>query len=281
VKKENSIERPVTSHQPRRPLLRWAGSKRQIVPLLLKLVPAHIDRYIEPFAGSASLFFSLAPRKAVISDTNADLINFYRVCRRLPKQLYEATQRMPPNKVNYLKYRSQDPNLLLQFDRAVRFYFLNRLCFNGVHRVNMAGRFNVPMGKKIPPPLEYDDFLSYARQLRAAHLKCVDFQMTIDDCGKGDFVYADPPYYGLRHRGEYGPKRFGDEDLNRLIEGLKKASSRGAQIALSYSENRKLSLALKGWKVQTVAVRRTVASNIAARSIGREALFTNFPITGI
>ena len=74
------------------PLLRWAGSKRQLVPTLSKFFdPNSHERYVEPFAGSACLFFSLKPKKAILGDINDDLIRTYRDVKHRYK---EVTKRL-------------------------------------------------------------------------------------------------------------------------------------------------------------------------------------------
>ena len=52
------------------PFLRWAGSKRGALPVLSKFAPKEFGKYIEPFAGSACLFFYLQPSKAILADLN-------------------------------------------------------------------------------------------------------------------------------------------------------------------------------------------------------------------
>jgi hypothetical protein len=57
------------------PFLRWAGSKRAVIPVLRQFVPKKIKKYIEPFAGSACLFFHVQPDKAILADLNGELID--------------------------------------------------------------------------------------------------------------------------------------------------------------------------------------------------------------
>ena len=259
-----------------RPLLRWAGSKRQLVPVLLNTVPKGYKRYVEPFAGSAALFFALQPASALIADTNCELINFYKVFRRKPTEVLQVVANTPKTKRAYYSLREVSPDSLSSVDRASRFFLLNRLCFNGVYRLNKLGHFNVPMGSKIPPLPQSQDLLRYAYLLRQARIQCSDFSETIASCGEGDFVYADPPYYGARHRGEYGIHQFSDKDLDRLVVALKGAAKRGARVALSYADSNGLRQRMSGWYEHRVAIRRTVAASTASRAPGFEMLFTSF-----
>src|SRR6059058_5083026 len=63
------------------PFLKWAGGKTQLLPVLLNHVPMHFDTYIEPFVGGGALFFELQPAKAVLADSNQELINCYTMVR--------------------------------------------------------------------------------------------------------------------------------------------------------------------------------------------------------
>lgn len=57
--------------------VKWAGGKRQIIDKLKEYAPDSFDTYFEPFVGGWALLFELSPRKAVINDSNKELINAY------------------------------------------------------------------------------------------------------------------------------------------------------------------------------------------------------------
>lgn len=257
-------------------LLRWAGSKRQLTRLLLRIAPRHTLRYVEPFAGSAALFFAMMPRIALLGDTNPELVNFYRALKRSPKRLHEWLLEQPRNKATYRKFRNLDAEMLDPFERACRFFYLNRHCFNGVYRVNSKGRFNVPMGSKIPELPTIETMKWHAQALAAAEIYCLDFEGLLEECGRGDFVYVDPPYYSARHRGEYGATGFSEDDLERLAHAASWAQERGAKIALSYSRHPALKRLLPDWHSFNVAVRRSVAADARCRSSGGELLLLSY-----
>src|ERR1039457_6811304 len=83
------------------PLFRWAGSKRKLIPELVRSVPSSYGRYLEPFSGSACLFFALRPSAAVLSDVNEELIHAYKILRAHPKLLYRSVARMPFSESHY------------------------------------------------------------------------------------------------------------------------------------------------------------------------------------
>ncbi len=143
------------------PFLRWAGSKRKLLPVLREYWNPSYSRYVEPFAGSACLFFHLQPSKALLGDINRDLMFTYRQVRRDLPAVLSALRKFKGNKKEYLRLRAISPTELEDAERAARFIFLNRYCFNGIYRTNLQGSFNVPYGGLragyIPPD---EDFIS-------------------------------------------------------------------------------------------------------------------------
>src|SRR6267154_39011 len=114
------------------PFLRWAGSKRRLLPTLQAFWSTKHKRYIEPFAGSACLFFAIKPPKAVLGDLNSELIGTYIEGKyRIAAVLKELRKLKPANKDEYRRLRSIDISMLTPPGRAARFIYLNRFCFNG------------------------------------------------------------------------------------------------------------------------------------------------------
>lgn len=128
------------------PFLRWAGSKRKIIPILLDLAPAKFARYVEPFAGSACLFFALRPAQAILSDINVELINTYQTLKANVEGVIKHLSLLNCGEEEYYRIRSQANSKMTNEKRAARFIYLNRFCFNGLYRTNKQGKFNVPYG---------------------------------------------------------------------------------------------------------------------------------------
>src|SRR6185295_4945248 len=129
-----------------RPLLRWAGSKRKLLPKLVHYWGTGFSRYIEPFVGSGALFYALAPAGAVLSDLNGELIDALTTTRNKPDAVYDVLVTLRRGNKSYYALRAQDAATISIVERAARFLFLNRYCFNGLYRTDRFGRFNVPYG---------------------------------------------------------------------------------------------------------------------------------------
>jgi DNA adenine methylase len=261
------------------PVLRWAGSKRKLLPQLRAAsAGVQFDRYVEPFAGSACLFFSVAPEKAVLSDINDELIHFYRVLKAHPKVLWRATIRHAVNPRTYYRLRSLNPRQLDDVDRAARFLYLNRFCFNGIYRENKRGIFNVPVGNKTGAVPGEAALVKASRLLRAARLVNSDFAESINYAGPRALYYLDPPYdySGRLDRGEFGSKTFRAMDLPRLASLLDEVDRRGASFVLSYIDVFELLPIADRWNATRHRIRRQVASFSKFRRPMDELIITNF-----
>lgn len=258
--------------------LRWAGCKRKLLPQLSSHWSSKFTRYVEPFAGSSSLFFKLQPQDALLADKNADLIEVYEVLRDYPEELHARVSSMRKSKIRYYRLREQNPRRLSRLDRAVRFLYLNRYCFNGIYRTNRDGKFNVPYARSGTggiPALE--QFVACSRLLVTAQLRAWDFGTTLRNVGEGDFVYIDPPYAVQSRRVfvEYGPRWFSRQDLTRLAEHLKKIDRRGATFLVSYADCREARELSKGWHVMKLAVQRNIAGFQDDRRRAYELVISN------
>lgn len=264
------------------PLLRWAGSKKKLLPVLLAAAPDDAKRYIEPFAGSAVLFLRLGARSAILGDLNDSLIETYRTLRRCPRSVWERASMLGDSPDDYYAIRAIPREHLNAVERAAQFVYLNRYCFNGVYRTNLAGRFNVARGKGHLFMPDLEAFKAFAMRLRSAELRCSDFEEILAEASEGDFVYLDPPYAlgDKRDRGEYGCDAFREKDEDRLIAGLRAADRRGAKILLSYSPATTVLKGLRKWRRHDLTVVRNVAGYTSARKSAHEVLLSNYDWSG-
>ena len=261
------------------PVLRWAGSKRKQLATLEHYWSPHFKRYVEPFAGSAALFFRVQPERAVLGDINVGLIETYGVIRANPDAIHRAVTAIPRSEKRYYAERARNPQRLSRFNRAVRFFYLNRYCFNGIYRTNVNGEFNVPYAHQKPgiiPPIEH--LRKCAILLNRARLCCTDFGSILSSVRHGDFVYLDPPYAVASRRvfRQYDSREFTRNDLLRLGKHLHTMHDKGASFVLSYADCREARILGKPWYVRRVLVRRHVAGFGDARRSAFELLITNF-----
>jgi DNA adenine methylase len=176
-KNDTAVSEPKGKYKP---ILRWAGSKRQLLGELVKYWPGGSTRYIEPFAGSACFFFHLVPNQAILGDLNSDLINTYRFLRRDVERVIECLRRLPTGKKAYYRIRALSPSTLTEPEQAARFIYLNKYCFNGLYRTNRRGEFNVPFGdNKGQNAIDEDAIRTAAKLLEGVRFVDGDFEHTL------------------------------------------------------------------------------------------------------
>lgn len=266
-----------------RPFLRWAGSKRQLLPMLTGLWRPEFKRYVEPFMGSACLFFATRPEEAILGDLNGQLIETFTQVRDNPNLVFSIYSRWANDRNEYYRIRNIDITNLDSVTRAARFLYLNRYCFNGLYRTNKQGKFNVPYGAGKNGTLpSIDNLKATSCLLHRAALINSDFEAVVRlNVRPADFVYLDPPYLtGSRRlaRQQYGPPHFCEQDIERLLSVLRLVDSRGAWFVLSYASGTSLSAEVNPWSCITLNVRRNIAGFANHRRHATEVLITNLPI---
>lgn len=262
------------------PFLRWAGSKRKLLPKLRAFWTKDHTRYVEPFAGSACLFFALKPPKAILGDLNPELISTYiEVKYRIDAVLKELRALAPWSEVEYARLRALEPTELDPQLRAARFIYLNRFCFNGIYRTNLKGQFNVPYSGDRCGAVPVDEvFRKCSRRLRGARFVCGDFEDVLRQTERGDLVYMDPPYAVRARRvfREYDPGTFTLDGITRLRSWMERLDRKGISFVVSYAESDEADLLKKGFSHETLSVRRNIAGFAAHRVVTKEVLISNY-----
>ncbi len=259
------------------PFLRWAGSKRKQLTRLSSFWSETHTRYIEPFCGSACLFFKIEPHAGILGDNNRELIELYRVVRDEPVRLYKRLKRIKRDLPTYNRWRSINPKELDTETRALRFLYLNRNCFNGIYRTNLSGNFNVPMGKQLGNYFTLENLMECSELLQRTKFISGDFSKTLTDIKKGDFVYLDPPYAVTSRKmfREYSKKSFGSIDIPRFSDSLDQIHKSKADFLVSYADCKEARLIATSWNAIRLPVRRSVAGFSDARKMAYEWLITN------
>ncbi len=261
------------------PFLKWAGGKRWLVKSKGEIFDLKFNRYIEPFIGSAAIFFHLLPDKSILSDKNKNLMNLYRAIKtdwqKVHKLLIVHSRNHSYDYYYFLRSKKfNDP-----FSRAAQFLYLNRTCWNGIYRVNKQGVFNVPKGTKDKVLLDTDDFKSVSIYLKNATLLDGDFSDTIAMADKNDLLFIDPPYTANHNNNgfvKYNEKIFSWDDQVRLSECVKKAKERGVQIILTNADHESVrELYENDFNIESISRASVLSGKAEFRRQVSELLVTN------
>jgi DNA adenine methylase len=260
------------------PFLRWAGSKRKLLPVLREYWDDRTGKYIEPFMGSACFFFAIKPEAAVIGDTNEELVQTFEAVRDNPVAVHNYLRPLRRNETTYYIVRDSWDCYKEPARTAARFIYLNRLCFNGIYRTNTKGEFNVPYGGESTgsfPSLKHLKEIGEA--LQKATICRNDFEQTLNAAKSGDFVYLDPPYSVENRRvfKQYGSSVFGLADLERLARRLIELDSSGVSFVLSYAMCEEALRLFKRWRIRRRMTTRNVSGFAEHRRQAVELLITN------
>jgi DNA adenine methylase len=297
-----------------KPLLKWAGGKRQLLPALRRFYPAEFGKYIEPFVGSGAVFFDLynagrlRGKEAVLIDSNADLIGCYAAVRDTPDEVGRALDKLAaghtanPQQHYYevrdgrfnpvrKRLRQPDGSITYSAELAAMLIYLNRTGFNGLFRVNSKGAFNVPAGRYERPKIsDRERLLNVSDALRAPGVRLVvgSFETALDLATEGDFLYFDPPYAPVSATARftsYTSRTFGTSDQQRLQEVVVALVRRGCHVVVSNSTAKEIErlydanveARAAGLTAHRATARRSVNSNADRRGPVSEYLITNVP----
>jgi DNA adenine methylase len=271
------------------PPIKSQGIKTKLVPWIQSIVPSNFSgTWIEPFMGTGAVAFNVAPRRAILCDTNPHLVNFYAAI---------ASGEITPEVVR--DYLTREGETLLskgedhyyfvrdRFNSAhspLDFLFLNRAGFNGMIRFNRKGGFNIPFCRK-PERFaqayvtKITNQVSWASKLIKAKeftFKCQDFSKTIADATPDDIIYCDPPYIG-RHVDYFN----GWDDLHEreLFDKLSNFAGRFILSTWHHNDYRENEYVKNLWSEHSILTREHfyhVGGKEENRNPVVEALVTNF-----
>lgn len=291
-----------------KPFIKWVGGKGQLIEQLEALLPADFDQrggitYIEPFVGGGAMLFHMLQthtniKRAIINDINPNLITCYRIVRDQPRNLirsllaiqedYYALADEDAKKAYYFRMRERfnaapsDP-----VENSTLFFFLNRTCFNGLYRVNKAGKFNVPCGRYVRPQIcDAETILADSELLQGVELLAGDFEQTYKYVEGETFYYFDPPYRPLSNTSnfnDYAKEAFNDVAQVRLKLFCDRLHAAGVSFMLSNSdswgnggEDRFFDELFADYDVRRVWASRSVNANGAKRGKLTELLVRNY-----
>ncbi len=267
-----------------RPFVKWAGGKTQLLDEIVRRMPSDFGCYIEPMVGGGALFFRIRPERAILGDLNSELILTYRAVQQRVDSLISALGAHKHSKSHFYKVRNADRESSFwswtEVERAARFIYLNKTCFNGLYRVNARGEFNVPFGEYKRPRIVQEEVLrSCSEALQGVELVSGTFDETVSRAREGDFVYFDPPYLPVSktaHFTAYVKGGFHDQDQIQLRTVCSELDERGVRWMVSNSYHEATLRLWDGFNVEVVEASRSINSKGEKRGRVNEIIVTNY-----
>lgn len=222
-----------------RPFLKWAGNKYRVIDRIVDMLPPG-TRLVEPFAGSAAVFLNTSYKRNLLTDTNADLIQLYKLVKNEGNAFIDYARKYFRPRYNtadsFYRLREKFNALDDPVEKSALFIYLNRHGYNGLCRYNRSGIFNVPFGRYKQPYFPVRELQAFHAKSRHASFKVQDFAMTLRNTRKGDVVYCDPPYdplSGTANFTSYARNGFNSDDQKLLAASASKLAARGVKVLIS------------------------------------------------
>ena len=239
-----------------KPIIKYRGGKSKEIKNFLQFIPHDYDKYVEPFAGGAALYFYLEPQQALINDINTRLTDFYLTVQNNYEQLKkeldslesiyhsnqieyeiqkksEVMQGYVENKNEALYYLLRDMyngKIEKKYLDATLYYFINKTSYSGMLRFNSKGEFNVPFGR-------YKNFNTemvseeHSALLRRTEITQMDYSKVFERSSTKDFVFLDPPYDCVfTDYGNVGENDFLEQSQIKLAEDFRNLSAKSLMI---------------------------------------------------
>lgn len=261
------------------PFLKWAGGKRWLASKHPEIFPERFNNYIEPFLGGGAVFFHLKPNGGILSDVNPELINAYNAIRSDWKKIESSLNEHSRRHNDDYYYEERGRQRLKTHTKAGQLIYLNRTCWNGLYRVNLKGKFNVPRGTKNAVCLQNDNFEEVSKLLQKMTIKVSDFEPVIDAAEAGDFVFIDPPYT-VKHNNngfvKYNESIFSWDDQVRLRDAVVRASNRGALVTITNADHASIRDIYRDFSCVELARHSVLAGKASARASTTELLVRNW-----
>lgn len=274
-----------------KPFVKWAGGKQRLLESLTKYLPEQesYSNYIEPFAGGAALFYYLKPKNSILNDYNEELINAYQQIKTNVTSLIKELDELENNEEQFYEIRNidRDPikySRLNDVERAARFIYLNKTCFNGLYRVNKNGEFNTPYGHNPNSMFKIFELLTGNSKLYNnlnVQFFYGDYNKALEYANKNSFVYLDPPYDPISKTSNftsYTNSKFDKDEQIRLKTAIDNLHRKGVKIMLSNSDTEFIRdlYSNESYNIYTIEVHRNIASKKESRKVVSEVIITNY-----
>jgi DNA adenine methylase len=261
-----------------KPVLKWAGGKRQLIDHIVKKFPKSYNKFIEPFIGGGALFFYLNKKNSIISDINEELINLYKQISKNPKKIISRIKNYKNTKDDFYNTRKSVPRNDL--DRACRTIYLNKTCFNGLYRVNQKGEFNVPYGNyKNVNFFDEKNLIEISKLLKQTQIIHGSYETILKKFAmKKDLIFLDPPYLPISKNSDfkrYNKEQFYFDDHKNLANLYKELDRRGCYLILTNSNSERIIDLYKNYKISIYSTKRNI-NNVGNKRVGKDIIVTNF-----
>jgi DNA adenine methylase len=263
-----------------KPFVKWVGGKTSILKQLVNNFPKNYDNYYEPFVGGGAVYFQILAKNANLNDSNGELINSYKIVKHHVEDLISELFLYENTKEFFMGIRAKNPLFLSPVERAARFIYLNKTCFNGLYRVNSKNQFNVPYGGYLNANFcDKKTLRDCSEALKTASLDASCFSNYLEKVNTNNtFVYLDPPYYPSENNSfvSYTKRGFGEKDHELLCDWYKKLDRKGVMVLLSNSDCDWTRLNYSKFRIIEVTSRRSVGSASVSRGKYSELLIANY-----
>ena len=275
-----------------RPFVKWAGGKRQLLAEIKKYFSEDMANYTyyEPFVGGGAVLFELQPKKAIINDSNAQLMIAYNVIKDNVEGLIALLKNHEKNndKNHYYEVRDSlsknaESGALNNVEKAANLIYLNRTCFNGLYRVNSRGFFNVPYGRYKNPVICNDALLNQISiYLNSNDIIILneDFESAISGANENAFIYFDPPYHSPDKANftGYQADGFDEKAQERLRNVMMEMTKRGAKCLLSNADTEFIRELYNNdlFDIISVQAKTVINSDATGRGNVKEVLIRNW-----
>lgn len=272
--KEKNLSKSV-----QRSFLKWVGGKNKSIRKILPLFPDSYANYYEPFIGSCVVHLNEQHSPAFLSDLEKPLVDTILAVQQSCADVCVELQKLNNSETDYYIVRDVFNNReSFTPAEAAKFIYLNKCGFNGLYRVNSQGRFNGPFGRRNGQPhQDYDILRTCSELLSTAVVSHSDYETSISQCSRGDFVYFDPPYYkidGASYVG-YNKSQFSYQDHERLRDMCASLDSKGVLFVVSNSDCAPIRTLFKDFKVQKISTITSVSAG-AKRGAHDELFISNY-----
>jgi DNA adenine methylase len=251
-----------------KPFFNRIGSKYSLVKDIIKLIPPHTT-YVEPFVGGGSIFWNKSPaKKSVINDLDKELIEGYRILKRIPTSVdmtildnskkvgkyYPAVEKF----INSITSKSPDRDKLLAFTEKYSGTFGSK-GFDGIYR-------NPSIGNK------WKQIDQYKALLKPTTIVSKDYLQVLKDYDSPTtFFFLDPPYeVEAEQKFKEGYYKSSIIDYEKMNDALKQIKGK---FLLTINNSKYIRDIFKDFNQKTLIVRNPSQRGISKEAENRKELF--------